>query len=414
MKQVEHNEIDTLLRDLARRTRAERRKPEEFAAEGAHLDADELSSYVERALPPTARTRCTAHLVDCDDCRKIVAQLSINASPLTEERKVELSPITQLGWIQKLAALLSPRMIRYAMPALALVIVSYAFLLWRQQHTSDRPVALNTSSASRVATEPVGNPSATNDQRKIAKGFTDQTATSGEPKAAKPQPTSAATADKAAKPESKTDAAPGASAGPAVAKEKAPPAAEGAAAKQPAYAPEPASPPPPKTRASVAVAEDQKDLAKESEARKRERDNEISEGEDRRDAPRETRRERAGHDEKGVDRAKVTGGATQSASVKRKSGATERAQPSSGASAGQVNSVDDERQTRTIFGRHFRRVGNAWVDDTYKSSMATTKVERGSEQYRALVADEPAIAGFATQLSGEVIVVWKGRVYRID
>jgi len=90
------------------------------------------------------------------------------------------------------------------------------------------------------------------------------------------------------------------------------------------------------------------------------------------------------------------------------------ARPLSGASAGQANSVDDESQTRTLFGRHFRRVGNAWVDDTYKSSMATTKVERGSEQYRALVADEPAVAGFATQLSGEVIVVWKGRAYRID
>jgi hypothetical protein len=38
---------------------------------------------------------------------------------------------------------------------------------------------------------------------------------------------------------------------------------------------------------------------------------------------------------------------------------------------------------------------------------------RGSESFRALVADEPAINTIAEQLDGEVIVVWKGRAYRI-
>jgi hypothetical protein len=40
-------------------------------------------------------------------------------------------------------------------------------------------------------------------------------------------------------------------------------------------------------------------------------------------------------------------------------------------------------------------------------------VTRGSEQYRALVADEPGIKTIADQLGGEVIVVWKGRAYKI-
>ena len=44
---------------------------------------------------------------------------------------------------------------------------------------------------------------------------------------------------------------------------------------------------------------------------------------------------------------------------------------------------------------------------------ATVKVKRGSEQYRALIADEPAIRSIAEQLGGEVIVVWKGTAYRI-
>jgi hypothetical protein len=40
-------------------------------------------------------------------------------------------------------------------------------------------------------------------------------------------------------------------------------------------------------------------------------------------------------------------------------------------------------------------------------------VARGSEQYRVLVADEPSIRTIADQLDGEIVVVWKGRNYRI-
>jgi hypothetical protein len=40
-------------------------------------------------------------------------------------------------------------------------------------------------------------------------------------------------------------------------------------------------------------------------------------------------------------------------------------------------------------------------------------VVRGSEQYRVLVADEPSLRTIAERLAGEVIVVWKGRAYRI-
>jgi len=40
-------------------------------------------------------------------------------------------------------------------------------------------------------------------------------------------------------------------------------------------------------------------------------------------------------------------------------------------------------------------------------------VPRGSEQYRVLVADEPSIRRIADELDGEIVVVWKGRTYRI-
>jgi hypothetical protein len=73
----------------------------------------------------------------------------------------------------------------------------------------------------------------------------------------------------------------------------------------------------------------------------------------------------------------------------------------------------DDGETRTVAGRTFRREGSAWVDTAYSSSRSTTNVSRGSEHYRSLIADEPGIRAIAEQLPGEVIVVWKGRAYRI-
>jgi hypothetical protein len=121
MKQ-EENEIDTLLRNLARfaagRHYESASASRDFAARGAHLDVDELSSYAERALPPSSRARCTAHLADCDDCRKIVAQLSLAAGPLTDAQRTAPDPVVGLTWTQRISTLFSPRVIRYAMPGL--------------------------------------------------------------------------------------------------------------------------------------------------------------------------------------------------------------------------------------------------------------------------------------------------------
>ncbi|HYO99039.1 MAG TPA: hypothetical protein VER76_02390, partial [Pyrinomonadaceae bacterium] len=70
-------------------------------------------------------------------------------------------------------------------------------------------------------------------------------------------------------------------------------------------------------------------------------------------------------------------------------------------------------ETRTVGGRRFRRQGGAWVDTAYSAGQSYTVVRRNSEQYRALVADEPAIGRIGDALGGEVTVVWKGRAYRI-
>ena len=74
MKQSENNEMDLLLRGLARRAGSGSDAREDISA--MHLDADELNSYAERALPAAARARYTSHLADCVSCRKLVAELT--------------------------------------------------------------------------------------------------------------------------------------------------------------------------------------------------------------------------------------------------------------------------------------------------------------------------------------------------
>jgi hypothetical protein len=73
--------------------------------------------------------------------------------------------------------------------------------------------------------------------------------------------------------------------------------------------------------------------------------------------------------------------------------------------------ADDE--TRGVSGHRFRRRDGAWVDVNYRGTMSMVGVQRGTEGYRALVADVPELGRIAEQLQGEVIVVVKGRAYRI-
>ena len=89
---------------------------------------------------------------------------------------------------------------------------------------------------------------------------------------------------------------------------------------------------------------------------------------------------------------------------------TERGEPK----ARSKKDSDDESETRTVSGKRFRHQGSAWIDTAYDASLGTTNISRGSEKFRALVADEPGIRTIAEKLNGVVIVVWNGRAYRIQ
>src|SRR5215217_2162457 len=132
MKQEINKEMDLLLRRLSRNA-------SDAGADANHLDVDELSSYAENALPAAARARYTEHLAECSSCRKLVAQLSSSVSVVTVADTAKASEPSALR--KFLASLFSPTVLRFAVPALGLIVVAVIGLTVSRQPGTNSPVA---------------------------------------------------------------------------------------------------------------------------------------------------------------------------------------------------------------------------------------------------------------------------------
>jgi hypothetical protein len=390
MKPTENNEIDLLLRDLARHQGPGSVNRKELSA--MHLDADELNSYAEQALPPAARARYTSHLAECATCRKIVSELTSASGANVSEHSVVQKTSAGLG--QKFRALFSSGLLRYAAPVLALfAFIVVGLVILREQPQPDfvaqnQPVVapdatIKTEHASESAASPANIAEPVEDRRSAASETNATKARDNQAKAGEKNETSSIPTAT----DSVTVTSDGASMGKAA-----------GAVAQPSYAPEPA--PPPAAKPQITHTDSRTEVAGRQK-----------EEADKKDEPareQEGARARTDANQNQVARpAPGTGSlAVQSRDrlQKLESRSAKRAEP---------KTTYDEADTRTVSGRRFRRQGDVWIDVAYQSSTATTVVSRGSEQFRALVADEPGIRAIAAQLPGEVVVVWKGRAYRI-
>ena len=385
MSERENNEIDSLLRGLARRDRLSASAANgELSAETAnHLDADEMSAYAERALPEAARARYTAHLADCGDCRQLVTQLSVAVGLPAPEGNKETAASS---WKEKFAALLSPSAWRYAMPALVLlVVVAVGFFALRQNR--DTAFVAQNQKSERVAGSANKEPSAA----APASGGTETASNPEHAASQKHSPTPATS--------SRTDAAGAtaeANATPAVAlaDDKDSGKARGeAGGGQPATAAAPPAPPAAdKTTTAPAPARSA---------------DEISTEEAGADKKKEAERKKAA----GVTRGNVQGPRKVTAADEPQTGRSRERQAETRDARG---GAQQESETRAVAGHRFTRKNGMWVDAAFASSRSPVVVTRGSEQYRALIADEPGIRAIAEQLSGVVIVVWNGHAYRIQ
>jgi hypothetical protein len=362
MKQETNNEMDLLLRRLGRRDDAV--VPED------HLDADELNAYAENALPATARARYTVHLAECASCRSLITQLSSSAGVVATTETLAVPE--QSGFRKFLASLLTPMVLRYAAPALGLIVVAVIGFVVLRRDQAEKYVAQDTGQQHPAAAPAANSPEVFYDNSSKT------TASPGrveDERREKNQPAQPAAPPNAAPVVSSVESD--------VAKDKA--AAQPKPEEQPAAAneaPPPAKPEPTPTPETEVTKKEVRDLpATPREAPKTLR---AAEREDKDNFVRERKQ---------ADSVSASGVASVG-SVQRGGG-------------------DFSANTRTVAGRRFRKQGGVWIDTAYDSSKNAMTLTRGSEQYRALVADEPAIKTIADQLDGEIIVVWKDHTYRI-
>jgi hypothetical protein len=386
MRQETNNEMDLLLRRLGRRHDGSVSTAED------HLDADELSAYSENVLPAAARARYSAHLADCLKCRELVVQLSSAAGAVVAHETAKVAPPS---FFKKfLANLFSPMVLRYAVPALGLIVVGFiGFAVLRRERAADLMARVEQTPP---AAAPV-SPAPQNDKNY---GFYD-----GQDK---PSATANGRTNKQEEPTKSTAAeppAPVSNSASAVAGAATPsPEDKSRKAEQSAAANEPPAKEAPKT----AAAPGEQRQSVEVQARR-----------EPIDTPAATIQSSADRSYKAAEEREV-----KDLAANRDTRSAKRAPaPAPGgrglATLGETDKVtadkdrkDDSAETRSVAGRRFRRERGIWIDTDYNSG-STTNVTRGSEYYRSLIADEPEIKNIADQLEGEIIVIWKGRTYRI-
>lgn len=382
MRQETNNEIDLLLRRLGRR-----QEVPVSDADSDHLDADELSAFAESALPAAARARYTEHLADCSKCREIVVQLSGSVPVVVARETVTVAAPS--GLRKFLASLFSPMVLRYAVPALGLIIVAaIGFVVLRSRQSP-----INVAQAPREVQSPAVSAET---QQSPSREFysldapgksaspqaSRQTDTEKPLAAAEPPPPSAPATSDIASP--KTDA-------PA---QK--PAEEAAANAAPARAESSPTPSPAVEEMRVDVQGRKADQSGAGQARElaKQKTTEGFQDQEKKTSASDSERQKAPQPAPGV--ASAQGARSRTFGMTRKE-----------------EKDSDDGVIRSVAGRRFRKQSGIWVDTAYSSGGTRANIARGSERYRALVADEPEIKKIADQLDGPIIVVWKGRTYEI-
>ena len=384
MKEETNNEMDLLLRRFGRRPDI---SVSDANGDVDHLDADELNAFAENVLPAAARARYTEHLAECARCRELVVQLSSSAGvvPVAETTRAP-----QPSALRKfLASFFSPMVLRYAVPALGLILVAaIGFFVLKQKQSKDDSIAKNVETANQKTNITTSTPAPVDSTR-----FYDSQQKEQAP---------AKTAQSSGSPSNQPAAAPA----------EPPPAVGGRLADAPQDSPakkevqQPVANEAPKPAPSFASDESKRQAEKAGK--------EAPQVQVAAEPQTEKSVDAAVKDE---DRKVAEIAKARSETDANKSRGLRVAPGVAASSRAQRDDVSERgknpTETRTVAGRHFRKQDNVWIDTAYESSQRITGLSRGSEQYRALIADEPAIKTIADQLDGEVIVVWKGHTYRI-
>jgi hypothetical protein len=357
-------------------------------ANGTHPDADTIAAFAENALPQKTKLLYMKHFADCDRCRK---QLSQMAMMNTEADAAAASPVSApvaevtLPWYQRL---FTTQGLAVAMGALVLTLGAGLVYLMIQNSTDANNVsvsqvteqeaprsapafggdadisadtnantanALTSNSAANIAGLPQSGQIAVNASEVGAGTGLGSTAANTTLGASRAQPEDER---KTAVTDSVTGAEP----------------------------PRPAAPPPPPVSLDVSEGEDGK------------KDADGAKGEAKK---LELSKRRETDDQRGYRRDAPPAAA--------KAGPA-RAGPLQSQS-NQVNNQSFEMPvTRRVGGKSFNNRDGAWYDTAYRGQ-ATINYRRSSVDYKQL---DPAARNIADTIGGTVVIVWKGKAYRIQ
>jgi hypothetical protein len=376
-------QTDRIMRSLAV---AERAAPDSGSS---HVDADELSAFVEDVLPVKARERITLHLSDCRRCRQIFVQLSsLSIAAESESIHEETRPLTALipvPWYQKLFAF--PQ-ISYVMGAMAIVVTGMVALLIYNSGSGETQVA-RVEPENNTVSRPASSVGADSEGEVVERPASNVAAN-----AAIPAANVAVLANSAATPISP------------VRREKDSAEAKSVSAESPV--------------SGAGPVDDSLKGGRESTVPKKNAEIPTPEYEkgDRGRIQESNTVELAGQSRQNNVMTPDTnsGRGVNQVSAPAPGVTASRDEPSEVTRGGETIVPSKKQAAKPapsvmkLGSKQFANANGVWTDSEYKGG-ATKNVKRGSYEFKKLDSD---LQNIGTSLRGTVIVVWKGQNYKIQ
>lgn len=360
-----------------------------LAAAGTHLDADVIAAFAENALPQASKLLYVEHLADCDRCRSQLAHtISMNAGADATAASSVSEPLIEVHvpWYQRF---FNAQGLALAMGGLVLVFSGVlGYIVLENRGDGGNATVSQVTEQERAPGGPfVGDESA---------GMTANTNTNANAavlqSAAVTDPTAAANAPArtpATGPGSVSNTMMGSTgrelgeAKPVVSEDKSGVRPEDEASSKAVTTGAP-PPPAPMSMDGMVGVDNKKDADAEKE-----------EGRDRALAKRKQADDLSGYRRDLPPAAAKTGPS--------RSGPLQTQNQSN-------RNIYDMTVSRVVGGKTFNNRNGAWYDSGY-GGQATLNVRRGSEEYKKL---DRGLRNIANELGGTVVVVWKGKAYRVD
>ena len=373
-------EIDAMLRN----TRRDGPVYVGDAAASRHLDADEIAAFAENAMPEKGRALYTAHLADCDRCRKVLSNLlmmNAEAAPAAALPSAITIAERDLPWYRKL--FLFPNL-AYLMGSLVLVFGGFlAFSIIQNSGMGDSAIMTQVSENETRS----GGPNFESEPT-----LSDQYSTNSNANAA----ANVAPSNSMELANANTSRLSGAEGERGPQAETALRDDAGVSLDGTAAATAPAPPP-----AALAAPKDADARERDEQAKGRAEEKVAG------NVPQEAFKNDA------MLQKQQPGIAAQSGPMRNNENRYNRQLENMDSRAAAKKSAKSEEESsgrRVVGGRTFERKQSVWYDTAYQGR-PTINVRRGSDEFNRLDA---GLRSIANNLSGTIVVVWGAKAYRIQ